>query len=182
MRATEGERRPDDGERPAGQRTSSGRGGGGLPPGALLVVLLLATVGCHAYRPVDGEPAPGRTVRVTVDTALWSGSPGGAGTLTGDVASTSRDSLRLLREDRSARPGAVAGPGRDTLVVPYSAATGVEYRTISVWRSAAVAAGVLGATALTFEVASSGGVLSSPGEEGDGPRESIILRVPLGAP
>lgn len=157
------------------ERDRGGRHGG------VLLVLLLATLGCHAYRSVDGEPTPGRTVRVALDTARWSGHDGNA-TLTGEVASSSEDSLRLIRPNRSARPGAAARFGEDTLAVPYDAATRLEYRSISVWRSAAVAAGVVGATALTFEVASSGGVISNPGEGGNGPQESIVVRIPLAVP
>lgn len=181
MRSADGDGRAYDGGSGTGRRGAARGLGDASGAGLLLVPLLLATLGCHAYRSVDGEPVPGRTVRVALDTARWSGHGGGS-TLTGEVASSSGDSLRLVLGDRSARPGAPAAVEEDTLAVPYDAAARLEYRSISVWRSAAVAAGVVGATALTFEVASRGGVISNPGEGGGGPQESIVVRIPLALP
>lgn len=136
------------------------------------VALLPAATGCHAYSTVEGVPDVGRTVEVRLDTVGRRGDPT-SGVLTGEVVSAAGDSIRLaVPADR------LDVDGEDTVAVPYAAAETMRYRSVSVWKSAAVAGGIVAATALTFEVAASGGALPGQGP-GGGAEEAVRLRVPL---
>lgn len=145
---------------------------------SLVAVLLPVAVGCHAYRAVEGTPDAGRTLEVTLDTAQWRGVSRRE-VLTGSVVSAGGDSVRLSVPADQLNPAAGRGFGEDTVAVPYAAAERMRYRSISAWKSAAVAGGVVAATALTFEVAASGGILGGPGPGGGGAEETLRVRIPL---
>lgn len=145
-----------------------------------LTILLPVLFACHAYSGVEGVPDVGRTVEVTVDTARWRAPvAGGNQTLTGRVVSSSRDSVLLSVSSNQLRASAAVRTDEDTVAFPYGAAERIRYRSISAWKSAAVAAGVVAATAITFEVAASGGGVSGGDPGPGGPDESIWIRVPL---
>lgn len=148
---------------------------------AALAALTLPALGCHSYTTVQGAPDVGRTVEVDVDTARWGAAAGGGHgrTLSGRVVSASGDSVRLaVSADELRMPSSVA-TGEDTVAVPLGAAERMRYRSISVWKSAAVAVAVVSATAVTFEVAASGGGVSGGGPGPGGPDEGLRLRIPL---
>ncbi len=148
---------------------------------AATVLAAAAVIGCQTFRPA--EPAglrPGQTVRVDLaDSAAraragWSGPD--RGRLTGEVVRSSGQGMEL--SIRSRPGGSSLSPYRDTLSVPASIIRSVEKQRISALRSAAVAGGVVAATALVFELSATGGGLAPPGNDGGG-AESIGIRIPL---
>lgn len=148
---------------------------------AAIAALTFPALACHSYTPVQGAPDVGRTVEVDVDTARWRGPGAGESrrTLSGRVVSSSRDSVRLAVSAGELRMPSSVRTGPDTVAVPLGAAERIRYRSISAWKSAAVAGAVVAATAVTFEVAASGGGISGRDPGPGGPDEGLRIRIPL---
>lgn len=150
-------------------------------PLALAFVAVVGLTACQTFQPA--EPAglrPGQTVRVELADSAARTEAGWTGPerdrLTGEVVRSSRDGMDLSVQSRVG--GASLSPYRDTLQVPASLIRSVQRQRISPLRSAAVAGGVVAATALLIELDIAGGSAPPP-PGGGGTPESIGLRIPV---
>lgn len=162
------------------ERTGAARAGPLVA--AATAVAAAALFGCRTFQPA--EPAglePGQTVRVELADSASRAAAGWTGPerdrVTGQVVRSSDDDMDLSIPSRVGG-AAVSRYYRDTLHVPASLIRSVERQRISALRSAAVAGGVVAATALLFELDITGGGTAPP-SDGGGPAEGIGIRIPL---
>lgn len=153
----------------------------------LLVFLLLTPAGCYRYVPAeDGMVPRGTRVRAqltesgTEEARRYFGP--GVEEVEGPVVNWNGGGLAILMQTYLSRPGFPATHVADTVRFQPAHISAVQVRELDGWRTAGLAALVVGGgLAATLGPEVLGGGASGEGNEGDDldPDAQIILRIPL---